>query len=65
MRIMLRYSIVILLGIFSQISEDDQGNIWIFGRDSEIARFDVKSKKFTTFMSHKQKFSFENIYVGS
>lgn len=44
-----RYPSPIELGIFSQILEDHHGDIWIFGRNSEMARFNVKNKKFTTF----------------
>lgn len=44
-----RYPSPIQVGIFSQILEDHHGNIWIFGRNSEMARFDVKTKKFTSF----------------
>ncbi|WP_373548436.1 two-component regulator propeller domain-containing protein [Haliscomenobacter sp.] len=44
-----RYPSPIEVGIFSQILEDHLGNIWIFGRNSEMARFDVKNKKLTTF----------------
>lgn len=44
-----KYPIPIEVGIFSQILEDHRGDIWIFGRNSEIARLDVKNKKFTSF----------------
>ena len=46
---MKRYPSSIEIGIFSQLLEDHLSNIWIFGRSSEMARFDVKTKKFTTY----------------
>lgn len=44
-----KYPSPIEIGIFSQILEDHRGDVWIFGRKSEIARFDVKNKTFVTF----------------
>ena len=44
-----RYPSPIALGIFSQIIEDRKGNIWICGRESTLARFDVRKQTFNTF----------------
>ncbi|MDX2072613.1 MAG: two-component regulator propeller domain-containing protein [Haliscomenobacter sp.] len=44
-----RYPSPVALGIFSQIIEDRKGNIWICGRESTLARFDVRIQKFSTF----------------
>lgn len=43
------YPCPITLSIYSQLLEDRQGNIWIFGPESNFARFDVKTKQFKTF----------------
>lgn len=44
-----RYLSPIALGIFSQIMEDRNGNIWICGRESTLARFDVRNQTFSTY----------------
>lgn len=43
------YPSPITLSIYSQLLEDRAGNIWIFGRESNIARFDIKTQQFSTF----------------
>jgi len=44
-----RFPCPITLGIFSQILEDQQGDIWICGWESTLARFDVQTQKFSTY----------------
>ena len=48
-RVVRRYPSPIALGIFSQIIEDQNGNIWICGRESALARFDVHKQTFSTY----------------
>ncbi len=44
-----RYPSPIALGIYSQIIEDRNGNIWICGWESTLARFDVRKQTFSTY----------------
>lgn len=39
----------ITLSIYSQLLEDRQSRIWIFGPESNLARFDVTTQQFNTF----------------
>ena len=39
----------ILIGMFSQLMEDQHGDIWVYGRESQLTRLDLSSNKFSSY----------------